>query len=158
MPTARSLAGKRMGFNDDYKGRCRGTLFFDVVEICEKHKPKVIFCENVKGLRIHDKGRTFEVITQTLKELGYQVFSKVLNSKDFGVPQNRERIYIVAFRNDVEASDFEFPNPTDDSKRLSDILEKDPVERVVCDYLSGMTDRFAIRLYEEIFIPETWKV
>ena len=122
-----SLAGKRMGFNDDYKGRCRGTLFFDVVEICEKHKPKVIFCENVKGLRIHDKGRTFEVITQTLKELGYQVFSKILNSKDFGVPQNRERIYIVAFRNDIEASDFEFPSPTDDTKRLKDIMETEAV-------------------------------
>lgn len=122
-----SLAGKRMGFNDDYKGRCRGTLFFDVVEICEKHKPKVIFCENVKGLRIHDKGRTFEVITQTLKALGYQVFSKVLNSRDFGVPQNRERIYIVAFRNDIEASDFEFPAPTDSSKTIADIIEDKPV-------------------------------
>ena len=55
-----SLAGKRMGFNDDYKGLCRGTLFQDVVRICDLHKPKVIFCENVKGLTIHDKGRTFK--------------------------------------------------------------------------------------------------
>lgn len=122
-----SLAGKRLGFNDDYKGRCRGTLFFDVVDICEKHKPKVIFCENVKGLKIHDKGKTFYIISQSLKQLGYQVFAKVLNSKDFGVPQNRERIYIVAFRNDIDASGFEFPQPTDTSKVIKDILEEKPV-------------------------------
>jgi DNA (cytosine-5)-methyltransferase 1 len=118
-----SLAGKRLGFNDDYKGVCRGTLFFEVAKICDKHKPKVIFCENVKGLTIHDKGRTFAIITRTLKQLGYQVFSRVLNSKDFGVPQNRERIYIVAFRNDLNATDFTFPQPTDSSKRLADIIE-----------------------------------
>lgn len=122
-----SLAGKRMGFQDDYKGMCRGTLFFEVAKICEKHKPKVIFCENVKGLTIHDKGRTFGVITLTLKQLGYQVFAKVLNSRDFGVPQNRERIYIVAFRNDIDATDFEFPAPTDSTKRIRDIVESDPV-------------------------------
>lgn len=122
-----SLAGKRMGFNDDYKGRCRGTLFFDVVDICEKHKPKVIFCENVKGLKIHDRGKTFYIICRSLKHLGYQVFAKVLNSKDFGVPQNRERIYIVAFRNDIDATGFQFPEPTDQSKVIRDILEEQPV-------------------------------
>lgn len=122
-----SMAGKRMGFNDDYKGRCRGTLFFDVMEICEKHRPKVIFCENVKGLKIHDKGKTFYVISQSLKKLGYQVFAKVLNSKDFGVPQNRERIYIVAFRDDIDATGFEFPEPTDSTKVIRDILEENAV-------------------------------
>ena len=122
-----SLAGKRMGFNDDYKGRCRGTLFFDVVDICEKHKPKVIFCENVKGLKIHDKGKTFYIISRSLKQMGYQVFAKVLNSKDFGVPQNRERIYIVAFRDDIDATGFEFPEPTDQTKVIRDILEEKPV-------------------------------
>ena len=89
-----SLAGKRMGFNDDYKGACRGTLFLDVARICDMHKPKVIFCENVKGLYIHDKGRTFRIIKATFEGLGYKVFHFILNSKDFGVPQNRERIYI----------------------------------------------------------------
>ena len=98
-----SLAGKRMGFDDDYKGLCRGTLFQDVVRICEHHKPKVIFCENVKGLTIHDRGRTFQVITKAFEQIGYTVYSKVLNSKDFGVPQNRERIYIVAFRDKDKA-------------------------------------------------------
>ena len=122
-----SLAGQRKGFNDDYKGMSRGTLFFDVARICERHKPDVIFCENVKGLEMHDRGNTYSIIKKTLEEIGYTVFQDVLNSKDFGVPQNRERIYIVAFRNDIAPDDFIFPQPTDSSKRIKDILEKDPV-------------------------------
>lgn len=122
-----SLAGKRLGFDDDYKGMSRGTLFFDVARICEHHKPKVIFCENVKGLTIHDKGRTFKVIVGTLEKMGYTVFYKVLNSKNFGVPQNRERIYIVAFRNDIDASSFVFPEATDTTKTIRDIMEENPV-------------------------------
>lgn len=125
-----SLAGARKGFDDNYKGLCRGTLFLDVARICEKHKPKVIFCENVKGLIIHDKGRTLQIIKKTFADLGYQVFTNndtTLNSKNFGVPQNRERIYIVAFRNDIAPKNFEFPQKTDDSKRLNDIIEKEPV-------------------------------
>lgn len=118
-----SLAGQRKGFDDDYKGMSRGTLFFDVVRICSEKQPKLIFCENVKGLTIHDKGRTFKIITETLKEIGYTPFEKVLNSRGFGVPQNRERIYIVAFRNDVAPKHFLFPQPTDSSKRIKDILE-----------------------------------
>lgn len=122
-----SLAGARKGFDDDYKGLCRGTLFLDVARICEEHKPKVIFAENVKGLVIHDKGRTFKIIEKTFRDLGYTVFSKVLNSKDFGVPQNRERIYIVAFRNDLKSDQFDFPEPTDSTKTINDIIESDPV-------------------------------
>ena len=130
-----SLAGKRMGFDDDYKGLSRGTLFFEVARICEKKKPKVIFCENVKGLIIHDKGRTFKVITNTLKKMGYQVHAKVLNSKNYGVPQNRERIYIVAFRNDIESSRFEFPESYNTKATIADIMEKDTVS--VKYYLSN---------------------
>ena len=122
-----SLAGKRKGFEDDYKGNTRGTLFMDVARICDYHKPKVIFCENVKGLTIHDKGRTFEIIKKTFNDLGYKVYAKVLNSKDFGVPQNRERIYIVCFRNDIDSSGFDFPEPTDSTKRIKDIIEENPV-------------------------------
>ncbi len=122
-----SLAGQRKGFKDDYKGMSRGTLFFDVARICAEKKPKVIFCENVKGLTIHDKGRTFEIITETLKEIGYTPFQEILNSKDFGVPQNRERIYIVAFRNDIAPEEFIFPTGEDSSKCIRDILEQNPV-------------------------------
>ena len=105
----------------------RGTLFFDVVRICDLHKPKVIFCENVKGLTIHDKGRTFDIILKTLDELGYNVYNKVLNSKNFGVPQNRERIYIVAFRKDIDSSKFSFPKPKSKIPAIRDIIEKNEV-------------------------------
>lgn len=122
-----SIAGKRRGFDDDYKGMSRGTLFFEVARICDYHKPKVIFCENVKGLQNHDKGRTYKIIKGRLEEMGYTVFEKVLNSKNFGVPQNRERIYIVAFRNDIAPEKFEFPEKTDDEKMIKDILEEKAV-------------------------------
>lgn len=113
-----SLAGQRKGFDD-----ARGTLFFDVARIAKHHQPKVIFAENVKNLVNHDRGRTFKVIKAILTDLGYTVFNKVLNSKDFGVPQNRERIYIVAFRNDIAPLGFRFPEKTDSTKVIGDILE-----------------------------------
>lgn len=122
-----SLAGRRMGFDDDYKGMCRGTLFQDVVRICEYRKPKVIFCENVKGLTNHDKGRTFKVIRRAFEQIGYTVFDKVLNSRDFGVPQNRERIYIVAFRNDIDSNSFTFPKGTNSNTCIRDIMEENEV-------------------------------
>jgi DNA (cytosine-5)-methyltransferase 1 len=122
-----SLAGRRLGFGDDYKGLSRGTLFFDLVRICAYRKPKVIFCENVKGLTIHDKGRTFRVIIGALEELGYKVFHEVLNSKNFGVLQNRERIYIVAFRSDLRVDRFDFPAASGRAQSIRDIMESEPV-------------------------------
>lgn len=125
-----SVAGRHQGFSDNYKGLCRGTLFLDVARICEHHKPKVIFCENVKGLAIHDKGRTLQIIKKTFADIGYTVFTNndtALNSRFFGVPQNRERIYIVAFRNDIAPKKFDFPHGTDDTKRIKDIIEEKPV-------------------------------
>ena len=122
-----SIAGNHKGFEDNYKGTTRGTLFLDVARICDYHKPKVIFCENVKGLTMHDKGRTFKVITKTFEDLGYKVFFKILNSKDFGVPQNRERIYIVCFRNDIAPVSFDFPEGTDRHSCIKDILDPAPI-------------------------------
>ena len=113
-----SQAGQKKGFEDT-----RGTLFFDVARIVEFHKPRVVFCENVKNLVNHDRGKTFRVIKKTLNNLGYRVFYKVLNSKDFGVPQNRERIYIVAFREDISPNIFLFPDKIDDTKIIADIIE-----------------------------------
>lgn len=113
-----SMAGQRKGFNDT-----RGTLFFDVARIIKYHKPKVVFCENVKNLLNHDRGRTFKVIKNVLEELGYIVYYKILNSKNFGVPQNRERIYIVAFRKDINHGFFNFPEETDSTKTIRDIME-----------------------------------
>lgn len=115
-----SLAGQKRGFEDT-----RGTLFFDVARIVKYHKPKVVFAENVKNLVNHDRGRTFKIIKEILTDLGYTVFHKVLNSKNFGVPQNRERIYIVAYRNDIAPISFDFPEKTDDTKVIADIIEKE---------------------------------
>ncbi len=126
-----SIAGTggygRNGFDDEFKGKNRGVLFLDVVRICKYHKPKVIFCENVKGLYIHDKGNTFRIIKNAFRELGYQVFFKVLNSKNFGVPQNRERVYIVAFRDDLNVGEFVFPTGTNQQVTIRDILDDAPV-------------------------------
>ena len=119
-----SIAGKRGGFEDT-----RGTLFFDVAEIIKKKQPKAFFLENVKGLRSHDKGKTLETILNTLRnDLDYYVPEpQIINAKEFGVPQNRERIFIVGFRKDLNISDFKYPKPTDKSKILEDILEKEEV-------------------------------
>jgi len=87
-----SIAGARRGFEDT-----RGTLFFEIARFASVLKPKYLFLENVKGLISHDKGYTFETIIGSLDELGYDVEWQVLNSKDFGVPQNRERCYIVGY-------------------------------------------------------------
>lgn len=117
-----SQAGLKLGFNDS-----RGTLFFDIARIVKHHQPKVVFLENVKGFRNHDKGRTFQVVKNTLEELGYVVYQTVLNAKDFGVPQNRERIYIVAFSD--RQINFKFPTGLKTTTRLGDILEDTPTEK-----------------------------
>lgn len=119
-----SIAGKRGGFEDT-----RGTLFFDVAEIIKKKKPKAIFLENVKGLRSHDKGKTLATILNVLSEdLGYFVPEpQVINAKEFGVPQNRERIFIVGFRKDLGISEFEYPKPLKNIVTLGDVLETETV-------------------------------
>lgn len=119
-----SIAGKRGGFEDT-----RGTLFFDVAEIIQRKQPKAIYLENVKGLYNHDKGRTLKTILSVLRnDLGYYVPEpKILNAKDFGVPQNRERIFIVGFRKDLEIDSFDYPKPFNTNITFEEIKEKDVV-------------------------------
>ncbi|WP_108870354.1 DNA cytosine methyltransferase [Aquimarina aquimarini] len=119
-----SIAGKRGGFEDT-----RGTLFFDVAEIIKKKKPKAIFLENVKGLRSHDKGKTLATILNVLREdLGYFVPEpQIVNAKEFGVPQNRERVFIVGFRKDLRITEFEYPTPIKKKQTLKNILETETV-------------------------------
>ncbi len=112
-----SIAGKGLGFTDT-----RGTLFFNIEKILEVKKPRAFLLENVKRLTTHDNGKTFSVILDKLKALGYTVYYKVLNSLDFGLPQKRERIYIVGF---LEFIDFNFPKPLGYYQPLSTILEND---------------------------------
>lgn len=120
-----SIAGKRGGFNDT-----RGTLFFDVARIIKEKRPKAFLLENVKGLTNHRGGKTLEVIINTLQEdLGYTVFYKVLNAKDYGLAQMRERIYIVGFKDHYGGS-FTYPAAVPDSERkvIRDIIEEEPVD------------------------------
>ena len=106
----------------------RGTLFFDIERILIHRKPQAFLLENVKQLRGHDKGRTLNTIISHLKKIGYtNVQYKVLRARDFGLPQNRERIYIVGFYNNNIK--FEFPKPTFEQTRVGDILEKNVEEK-----------------------------
>lgn len=118
-----SIAGYQKGF-DDEKGR--GTLFFELVRIIREKKPEIVFLENVKNLVGHDKGNTFRVILKALKEEGYYVNPMVMNAMEYGnVPQNRERIYIVCFKNSEIHRNFDFPLPIPLTTKLSDIIDYD---------------------------------
>ena len=153
-----SVAGKRRGFEDT-----RGTLFFEIARIVREKQPKALLLENVKGLVNHDKGRTLDVMIETLNEIGYTVDFDVLNSKYFGVPQNRERIFIVAIRDDLieqeewseettkgqtvvprgkrrlmryvwlKAFNFDWPEQAEVTTRLRDILESHVDEKYYLD-------------------------
>lgn len=118
-----SISGKRLGFDDT-----RGTLFFDIARITAYHKPKILFLENVKNFARHNNGNTLKVVLETLSELGYDVYYQVLNASNFGLPQNRERIYLVGFRKDLNIKNFSFPVGKSDPVALLDFLEKDPQE------------------------------
>ncbi len=127
-----SISGKQKGFEDT-----RGTLFFDIVRIVSYHKPKIIFLENVKNLKAHNGGATFEVISNTLDSLNYNIYHKVLNAKDFELPQNRERITIVCIRKDIDNGKYKFPDSHKEFKTISDIKEDDSISK---KYLLKRTD------------------
>ena len=112
-----SYAGKQKGFADE----TRGTLFFDIIRILKEKKPKMFLLENVKGLKSHDKGRTLKTIEKNLKDLGYHIHWKILNSMKYGgVPQSRDRWYCVGFKDDIV---FEFPKPLEKKPKLRDIVD-----------------------------------
>lgn len=120
-----SIAGKRGGFEDT-----RGTLFFDVAEIIRRKQPRAFFLENVKGLRSHDKGKTLATILNVLRnDLGYYVPEpEIINARHFGVPQNRERIFIVGFHPDTGVDSFTYPEALEDVDTcFADIREKEVV-------------------------------
>jgi len=119
-----SIAGRRGGFEDT-----RGTLFFEVAEIIRRKQPKAIFLENVKGLRNHDKGKTLNTILNVLREdLGYYVPEpQIINARNFGVPQNRERIFIIGFHPDTNVTDFNYPEPLSKAITFQDVKEQQEV-------------------------------
>jgi len=133
-----SIAGKRAGFEDT-----RGTLFFDVARIIKEKQPKAIFLENVKGLLNHKRGETLKTILNVLRnDLNYYVPDpKIINAKDFGVPQNRERIFIVGFRKDLKINNFDYPLPFSVKKTIKDIMEEKTVSAkyyISTQYLNSM--------------------
>lgn len=128
-----SIAGYRRGFNDE-----RGVLFYEVMRVVRVKKPRIIFLENVKNLKTHDRGNTFSVIRSLLSEEGYEVVYKVLNTTEYGnIPQNRERIYVVAFKKNIdggcpEIDHFKFPESVKLTVGLRDLI----------DYHSKIGDEF----------------
>lgn len=136
-----SISGKQLGFNDS-----RGTLFFDVARIVKAKKPKIVFMENVKNFATHDNGNTLSVVKATMEELGYTFYQAVLNAVDYGVPQKRERIYMVCFRNDLNIKSFSYPKPFKLTRHLEDFLIKDEkqVEYLYVNrpdtYMNGLED------------------
>lgn len=136
-----SISGKRLGFNDS-----RGTLFFDVARIVKEKKPKIVFLENVKNFASHDGGKTLAVVKATMEELGYVFFYKVLNAVNYGMPQKRERIYMVCFRNDINSFGFQYPIPFRLKKHVEDFLidDEDMVKGLYIDrpdtYMNGKED------------------
>jgi DNA (cytosine-5)-methyltransferase 1 len=175
-----SVAGKRLGFED-----MRGTLYFEALRIAREKKPKVLWMENVKGLVGHDSGRTLEVMAQSMCDIGYTIDFEVLNSKYFGVPQNRERIFMIGIRDDlietsewstgkrtdvvakgkrrianldgVKTFNFDWPSQSEVTVRLRDILEDNVDERF---YLSeDKTAKLVAQLnrnHEEIDLLREW--
>ena len=155
-----SISGKQKGFDDT-----RGTLFFDMARIVNFHKPKVLFLENVKNLVTHDKGQTFKTIISSLEELGYFVHYKVLNSLTHAnIPQNRERIFIVAFLNKSHFDNFIFPQSIPLTLTISNMLEKKKVHddfyqtnrdsKAVNEMLAHIKKKNTIYQYRRFYLRE----
>ena len=125
-----SISGKQRGFEDS-----RGTLFFDVARIVKEMKPRVVFLENVKNFAAHDGGRTIEVVKKTMEDLGYSFNYKVLSATKYGMPQKRERVYMVCFRNDLGVDNFTYPEPFKLEKHVEDFLLSDDNEEVQALYV-----------------------
>lgn len=141
-----SIAGYRKGFKDD-----RGNIFFEILRFIDDLEPKIVFLENVKNLQSHDKGRTFEIIKSELQDRGYNLDYKVLNSADYGnVPQNREWIYIVGFKDKNVFEKFRFPKQKKLNVKITDLLEKQADE-----YFYYHKSKYYPQLKEEITNKDT---
>lgn len=141
-----SIIGSRKGFSDP-----RGTLFFEIIRIIREKRPKAIVLENVRQLASINKGKTLESIKEALEQLGYYVDSRILNALNFGVPQKRERILIVATRKDIGA--FPWPDKKIPMKPLSAILEKKPDEK---HFVSHKIKRSRQELHTPKVTPSIW--
>lgn len=138
-----SLAGNKQGFNHP----TQGTLFFDIIKIIKEKQPRVVFLENVKNLRSHDKGNTYQVILESLSNEGYYVRDSILNGSTHGnIAQNRERIFIVAFKNEEDFNHFDFPEPIELTNTVQDCLEKGDIPDKF--YQTNMESPSVIKMHE----------
>ena len=118
------MVGKRKGLDDD-----RGNLFFEFARLVNEIKPKVFIFENVKGLLSHNSGKTWKIIEDKVKSLGYTYYKQVLNAKNYGIPQNRERLFIVGF---LKKQTFDFPKPIPLEITMQDLLIDNPDVKIFC--------------------------
>ena len=139
-----SIAGKRGGFLDT-----RGTLFFEIARAAQEKQPRLLLLENVKGLLSHDKGRTFGTILNTLDELGYDLQWQVLNSKNFGVPQNRERVFIVGHLRGTSRPEV-FPIGWESGKDAQESSQ----EQTVRSWVSTIESRYGERWSTETYVQQ----
>jgi DNA (cytosine-5)-methyltransferase 1 len=146
-----SISGKQRGFEDT-----RGTLFFDIARIVKYHKQKVLLLENVRHFEKHDQGKTLKTVLNILEELNYKVFYQVLNASDYGLPQNRERIFLVCFRKDLHINSFKFPPPTYEKVSLYDFLEDNPIDAKIInrnDIVFTKNYEPQVNLFGELDLP-----
>lgn len=133
-----SVAGKQRGFTDEEGNRTRSGLFFEALRIIQDYQPKFAIAENVKALTSKKFEKEFNTVLTSLEEAGYNNYWKVLNAKDYGIPQNRERVFIVSIRKDIDKG-FDFPEPIELKLRLKDMLDNDVDEKY---YLSDKAIKY----------------
>lgn len=136
-----SIAGNKQGFFDNQGEKTRSGLFFNALNVIRETQPKVAIAENVKNLTGKRFKNEFEIVLNSLCSAGYNNYYKVLNAKDYGVPQNRERVFIVSIRKDIDTEKFEFPEPIKGCKSLEDILENDAVLPILHNIYGGFGEK-----------------
>lgn len=141
-----SIAGNKQGFFDNQGEKTRSGLFFNALNVIRETQPKAAIAENVKNLTGKRFKNEFEIVLNSLCSAGYNNYYKVLNAKDYGVPQNRERVFIVSIRKDIDTEKFEFPEPIELNKRLKDMLEDTVDEKY---YLKSLKMSFINRSFEQ---------
>lgn len=146
-----SISGKQRGFEDS-----RGTLFFDVARIIREKRPKVVFLENVKNFARHDHGNTMRVVENTMRDLGYSFYYQVLNAANYNVPQKRERIYMVGFRNDLGVKNFVFPEKHTLTRHVEDMLL--PADSPLVEDLVRKRDDMILNKTDDIYSDKPLRI
>ena len=133
-----SLSGKQKGFFNEDGTQTRSGLFFEALRIIEDTKPKIAIAENVKNLTSKKFSETFKTVLESLEAAGYNNYWQVLNAKNYGIPQNRERVFIVSIRKDIDTGAFKFPEPFELQLKLKDLLESEVDEKFYVDGGGGV--------------------